>query len=102
MGQFIYAVLDGLLELMILVIIINAIFSWLIVFNIVNVRHPVMRQVVYFLNAVTAPLLWPFQRIIPTFGGMDITPVIAILVLQAARSYLLPWLFVPIIRMLGG
>jgi YggT family protein len=102
MGQFIYAVLDGVLRLLVLAIIVNAVFSWLIAFNVVNLRHPVVRQVANFFDAVTTPLLWPFRRIIPPLGGIDITPVLAIIVLQAADSYLLPWLFTPIIGALGG
>jgi YggT family protein len=102
MGQFIYAVLDGVLRLLILAIIINALFSWLIAFNVVNLRHPVVRQIAHFFDAVTTPILWPFRRVVPAMGGIDITPILAIIVLQAAESYLLPWLFRPVIGVLGG
>jgi YggT family protein len=94
MGQFIYAVLDGVLRLLILAIIVNAVFSWLIAFNVVNLRHPMVRQVAHFFDAV--------RRVVPAMGGIDITPILAIIVLQAADSYLLPWLFRPVIGMLGG
>jgi YggT family protein len=102
MGQFIYAILDGVLRLLILAIIVNAVFSWLIAFNVVNLRHPFVRQVAHFFEAVTDPVLWPFRQVVPALGGIDITPILAILVLQAADSYLLPWLFGPLIGMLGG
>jgi YggT family protein len=51
---------------------------------------------------VTKPVLAPFRKIIPPLGAVDITPIIAILVIEAARSYLLPWLFRPIVSALGG
>lgn len=102
MGQFIYAVLHGVLQLLIFAIIVNAVLSWLIAFNVVNLRHPIVGQIAHFFDAVTRPLLWPFRQVIPPFGGIDITPIIAILVLQAADAYLLPWLFGPLIGLLGG
>jgi YggT family protein len=56
---------------------------------------------VRFLDAVTRPVLAPFQRFIPSLGGVDISPIVAILVIQAARQYLLPWLFAPLFRIVG-
>ena len=51
---------------------------------------------------VVGPILRPFQRFIPPIGGMDITPLIAIIVLGAAQRYLIPWIFIPIIDLLHG
>ena len=59
----------------------------------INLRHPVARQIVMFLDAVTRPILRPIQRIIPPLGGFDISPIIAIIILQAAEQYLVPWVF---------
>jgi YggT family protein len=101
MGHFIYVVIDGLLGLLIIAIIVNVVLSWLVAFDVINLRHPLVRQIATFLDAVSKPVLAPFQRFIPPIGGMDISPIIAILVLQAARAYLLPWLFTPIFGLLG-
>ena len=54
-----------------------------------------------FLDAVTRPILRPAQRIIPSLGGVDVSPILVILVLQGARIYLLPWAFAPIRAMIG-
>jgi len=54
-----------------------------------------------FLEAVTTPILRPFQRIIPSLGGVDISPIIVILILQGVRGYLLPWLFRPLFSLIG-
>jgi YggT family protein len=102
MGMFLYQIVDGILGLLAIAIIASAILSWLIAFNVINTRHPIVHQIERFLWVVTRPVLWPFQRFIPPLGAVDITPLIALLVIQAARSYLLPWLFGPIVRVLGG
>jgi YggT family protein len=93
MGGFLEYIIEALLQLMVLAIIISAILSWLVAFDVINLRHPVARQIVMFLDAVTRPILRPIQRIIPPLGGFDISPVIAIIVLQGAEQYLVPWVF---------
>ena len=93
MGGFLEFIVEQLLWLMVLAIIISAVLSWLVAFDVINLRHPVARQIVVFLDAVTRPVLRPIQAIIPPLGGFDISPVIAIIVLQGAEQYLVPWLF---------
>ena len=102
MGRFIYEILDALLALMEFAIIVSAIMSWLVAFDVINLRNRLVYSVAHFLDAVTRPILRPFQRFIPPLGGVDITPIIAIIVIQALRSALLPWIFGPIIGALGG
>lgn len=102
MGLFLFQVLNGLIGLAELLIIVAAIASWLVVFGVVNIRNPNVRRVFDGLDAVTRPILAPFRRFIPPLGGIDITPVIALIVLEAIRTALLPWLFRPIIAALGG
>lgn len=102
MGNFILYVLDGVLRLFELAIIIWAVMSWLVAFNVMNYRHPAVRQIERILEAVTRPVLAPFRRIIPNLGAVDISPIIALLIIEGLRVYLLPWLFRPIIGVLGG
>jgi YggT family protein len=101
MGSFLYFIVDSLLGLMIAAIIIAAVLSWLVAFDVINLRNRFVYNVSRFLDAVTRPVLAPFQRFIPPLGGVDISPVIAIIVLQAAKIYLLPLLFRPLIAMAG-
>jgi YggT family protein len=101
MGSFLYFVIDGLLQLLVLAIIISAILSWLVAFDVINLRNRFVYNVSRFLDAVTRPVLAPFQRIIPSLGGVDISPIIVILVLQGVRQYLLPMIFAPIIAAIG-
>ncbi len=102
MGTFILFVVTSILTVMIWAIIISAIISWLVAFNVMNLRNPIAYRFAHFFEAVTRPILSPFQRVIPTFGGVDISPIIAIILLIGLRSYLIPWLFRPIIGALGG
>ena len=101
MGSFIEYLVSSLLSLVILAMVVNAILSWLIAFDVVNMRNRFVYQVSRLLDAVTRPILAPVQRIIPPFGGVDITPVIVIIVLIGIRRYLLPLIFGPIIGVLG-
>ena len=73
------------LDLYSYVIIATAVMSWLIAFNVVNIRNDVVRSIWNTLVALTEPLLQPIRRFLPNFGGIDISPVILILVLYFLR-----------------
>ena len=89
-GSFLHFVLSGLIEVMVWAIIISAIMSWLTAFNVVNLRNGFVAGVHRVLETLTAPVLGPLQRVIPPLGGLDITPIIAILVLQGIQRFILP------------
>jgi len=95
-------VAQGLLSFFFWVIILNAIASWLVAFNIVNPRNGAVYQILRFLDAVSAPILAPFRRVIPLLGNVDITPLVALLVIEAVQVRLLPWLLALLDRALGG
>jgi YggT family protein len=88
--EFVFVILHYLIQAVIWLIIANAIISWLIVFEVVNMRNRIVRQIVTFLDAITRPILKPVRRIIPTMGGIDISPLVVIVVLSAADQVLLP------------
>jgi YggT family protein len=101
MGSFLYFIVDSLLNLLVWAMIIGAIMSWLVAFDVINYRNRFVYNLARFLDAVTRPVLRPFQKIIPSLGGVDISPVIAILVLQGVRLYLLPMIFRPLQAAIG-
>jgi YggT family protein len=76
---------NNLIGLVILVVIVNAIISWLVAFDVINLRNPTMYRVVRTLDAITEPLLRPIRRVLPSLGGMDLSPIILLLLLQATR-----------------
>jgi YggT family protein len=88
--NFVFVILHYLLQAIIWVVIANAIVSWLIAFDVINMRNRLARQVVTFLDQVTRPLLAPFRRFIPPLGGIDISPVILIVLVEATDQVLLP------------
>ena len=101
MGSFLLFIVDALLNLLVIAIIISAVLSWLVAFDVINLRNPMVYNIARFLDAVTRPILRPFQKIIPPIGGVDISPIIVLLILQGIRIYLLPLAFGPIIRAIG-
>jgi YggT family protein len=71
--------ISSLITLYIYVIIASAVMSWLIAFNVVNPYNQFVRSIWQALNAVTEPLLRPIRRWMPDLGGIDISPVVLIL-----------------------
>ena len=100
--DFTQIIVTFLLEAIVWVVIINAVLSWLIAFQVINVRNRAVYSIVSFLDAVTRPILAPVRRIIPTLGGVDISPVILIVVIQAASVTLIPALFNGLRSLVGG
>jgi YggT family protein len=70
-----------LLQLYIYVLIAAAVLSWLIAFNVVNYRNPFVASLGEFLYRITEPALRPIRRMLPNMGGIDISPVILILII---------------------
>lgn len=67
------------------IIIIQAVMSWLISFNVLNIRQPLVYQIWSGLNRMTEPVYRPIRNILPSMGGLDITPVIVLLGLSALQ-----------------
>lgn len=67
------------------IIIIQAIMSWLISFNVLNIRQPFVYQVWSALNRVTEPVYRPIRNILPSMGGLDLSPIVALIALYALR-----------------
>lgn len=88
--NFVFFILNAILQLLIFAMIANAILSWLVAFDVINLRNAFVYNVTKFLDAVTRPILAPFQKIIPPLGGVDISPIIAILVISGIQRFLLP------------
>jgi YggT family protein len=99
---FTYLVINFLLSALVWIIIANAVISWLIAFDIINLRNPTAYNIVRMLDRVVAPFLAPFRRFIPPIGGMDLTPVILIILIMATQQALLPALFAWLQASFGG
>lgn len=76
------------INLYVWLVIASAILSWLVAFNVVNTRNQFIYTIGDFLHRITEPALRPIRRFLPNLGGIDISPVILILVLFFAQKLL--------------
>jgi YggT family protein len=76
---------DTVITLYIYVLIGNAIYSWLVTFNVINARNGLVATIGDFLYRATEPVLAPIRRRMPDLGGLDLSPVILIIGLMFAR-----------------
>jgi YggT family protein len=82
--------ISTLLTLYVYILIASAVLSWLIAFNVVNTRNQAVSVIGEFLYRITEPVLRPIRRVMPDLGGIDISPVIVILVIFFIQSVILP------------
>ncbi len=90
------ALLDVLLLVLDLyqwVIIALAIMSWLIAFDVLNIRQNFVRSIWNALNALTEPLLRPIRNVLPNLGGLDISPVILLLIIYFLQRVIVYYLY---------
>ncbi len=71
-----------ILDLYKIVIIAGAVLSWLIAFNVVNIRNDFVRAIWNLFIALTDPFLKPIRRFLPNTGGIDISPIILLLAIM--------------------
>ena len=81
-----FQTIDLALNLYTWVLIASAIFSWLYAFNVINSRNQFVDAVGRFLFNITEPVLRPIRRIMPNLGGIDISPIILLLIIFFIRS----------------
>ena len=63
------------------IIVIQAILSWLVAFNVINTQNDFVRQALYALDRLTEPLYRPIRRVLPDFGGLDFSPFVVLLLI---------------------
>jgi YggT family protein len=88
--EFMFFILGALLQLLWLAIVIGAILSWLFAFDVINHRNRFVAGLAEALDRITGPVLAPFRRIIPPLGGIDITPIIVLILISGIQRILLP------------
>lgn len=90
------AILDVILlalNLYVWVLIVSAILSWLIAFNVVNTRNQVMATIWDFLYRITEPVLRPIRNALPSMGGIDISPIIVLLIIFLIQRVIVLYLY---------
>ena len=91
--NFVEFVINALLTLIIWIIVAYAILSWLISFDIVNLRNRFVYRASHFLDSVARPILAPFRRLLPAMGGLDFSPIILFILIGGMQRYLIPPFF---------
>jgi len=89
----IYGPLQLILGVVYFFIIAHFIMSWLIAFQVLNTRQPLVSQIWYSLNRLLEPIYTPIRRFLPDLGGIDLAPLVAILIVISLRTYVLPVIF---------
>jgi YggT family protein len=83
-------IIDLLLSVLMWIIIVQAILSWLVAFNVINTYNDFVRQLLYALDRITEPLYRPIRKIMPDFGALDLSPMVVLLLIYIIRNILLP------------
>jgi YggT family protein len=82
--------IDWLLGLYVFILLFTAIMSWLVAFDVVNLRNNIVRSVMHALDALTEPLLRPIRQYVPSLGGLDISFLVLFLLIQLVRYVIIP------------
>lgn len=75
------------------IIILAAIFSWLYAFGVINPRNQAVNTIGRMLYQLTEPALRPLRRFIPNFGGLDITPLILLLLIFLIQRIIILYIY---------
>jgi YggT family protein len=85
-------IVDILLTVLWWFIIAQAVMSWLIAFNVINTHNDFVGQLWMVLDRITEPLYRPFRRIMPDFGGIDLTPMLVLILIIILQGPVLGYL----------
>jgi YggT family protein len=81
--------LESLISLYAFVVIVAVIVSWLVAFNVINAHNPTVRAFLRALYGLTEPVFAPIRNRLPAIGGLDLSPLIVWIVLQALNFFLI-------------
>ena len=81
------------LDIYIWLLIAAAVLSWLVAFNVVNTRNQVVAMVGDFLYRITEPVLRPIRNFLPNLGGIDVSPVILILIIILIKDIIVRYIY---------
>ena len=82
-----------ILQIYIWLLIAAAVLSWLVAFNVVNTRNQVVAMLGEFLFRITEPLLRPIRSMMPNLGGLDVSPVILILLILLLENVIIRYIY---------
>lgn len=83
-------IVEVLLNVVWWIIVVQAILSWLIAFNVINTYNDMVRSIWNALQRMTEPLYRPIRRILPDFGALDLSPLVVLLVIYILQTIVIP------------
>ncbi len=95
----VFIILQFVLNIIWWIIVVQAILSWLIAFNVINTHNDAIRGIWQGLDRLTEPLYRPLRKVLPDFGALDLSPLVVLLLIgllqrllmaQADRFYAMP------------
>jgi YggT family protein len=86
----IYGPLALILNVVFMIMIIHIIMSWLINFQVLNLRQPIVAQIWFGLNRLLEPVYRPIRNILPNTHPLDLAPLVAFIIVISLRDYILP------------
>ena len=98
----VFEIIQLLLSVVTWIIIIQAVLSWLVAFNVINTHNDFVRQVLYALSRMTEPMYRPIRRIMPDFGALDFSPLVVLLLIQIVSGIIIPHIEASMTPVLAG
>lgn len=89
MSTAVFNLLMNVISLYLFIIFAWVIVSWLQAFGIINTRNPMVRNIVAGINAFVDPVVAPIRRVLPSMGGLDLSPIVLIFGLYFIRDMLI-------------
>ncbi len=83
-----FQILTFAIDIVWFIVIAHIIMSWLVGFQVLNLRQPLVAQIWYGLNRMLEPLYGPIRRVLPNMGGLDLAPMVVIFGIFALRTIL--------------
>ncbi|MES2914934.1 MAG: YggT family protein [Pseudomonadota bacterium] len=83
-----YQILMLILDVVVFIILAHVIMSWLINFQVLNIRQPLVAQIWHGLNRMLEPLYGPVRRLLPAMGGLDLAPLLVLIAVYALQIIL--------------
>jgi YggT family protein len=96
MRSILYVILL-VLDLYIWLLIAAAVLSWLVAFNVVNSRNQFVAMLGDFLYRITEPVLRPIRNMLPSLGGIDVSPVVVILIIILIKDIIVRYIYPAVI-----
>ena len=83
-------IVEVLLNIVWWIIVVQAILSWLIAFNVINTSNDLVHSVWTALQRMTEPMYRPIRRVLPDFGALDLSPLVVLLILYILQTIVIP------------